>query len=141
MKQMTKSEWREFVTEGGRLGNVAVTRADGRPHVTPVWFVLDGDDLVFSTEPKGVKGKSVLRDSSIAVCVNDEKYPYAFVLIEGEASTSSNPDEHRRLATQIGQRYAGPDGAAAFADHSVARHALVRIRITKVTARNEVAVQ
>ena len=37
------------MSEGTRTGKAAVTRADGAPHVTPIWFVLDGDDLVFNT--------------------------------------------------------------------------------------------
>jgi hypothetical protein len=34
--------------EGTRTGKLAVTRSDGRPHVTPIWFVLDGDDVVLT---------------------------------------------------------------------------------------------
>ena len=49
MEKMTESEWRAFVSEGTRTGKAGVTRADGAPHVTPIWFVLDGDDLVFTT--------------------------------------------------------------------------------------------
>jgi PPOX class probable F420-dependent enzyme len=38
---MTRDEIRSFLLEGTRTGKLATTRADGRPHVTPVWFVLD----------------------------------------------------------------------------------------------------
>ena len=46
---MTDEEWRAFVLEGTRTAKVATVRPDGRPHVAPVWFVLDGDDVVFTT--------------------------------------------------------------------------------------------
>jgi PPOX class probable F420-dependent enzyme len=143
MKTMTESEWREFASAGGRLGEVAISRADGRPHVTPVWFVLDGNDLVFTSRPRGVKVKSLLRDPRIAVCVNDETYPYNFVLIEGEASISRDHDEHRRLAIAIGERYTGSDDEAEdFADSTAsAGYVLVRVRITKVIAHRDVAEQ
>jgi nitroimidazol reductase NimA-like FMN-containing flavoprotein (pyridoxamine 5'-phosphate oxidase superfamily) len=47
MPAMTEAEWREFRCAGTRTGKLATTRRDGRPHVVPIWFVLDGDDLVF----------------------------------------------------------------------------------------------
>jgi hypothetical protein len=37
---MRREEWRAFVLEGTRTGKLAVTRTDGRPHVTPIWFTL-----------------------------------------------------------------------------------------------------
>ncbi len=49
LPRMTETEWREFLAAGTRTGKLATTRLDGRPHVVPVWFVLDGDDLVFNT--------------------------------------------------------------------------------------------
>jgi hypothetical protein len=39
---------REFLAAGTRTAKVATVRKDGSPHVTPVWFVLDGNDLVFT---------------------------------------------------------------------------------------------
>jgi nitroimidazol reductase NimA-like FMN-containing flavoprotein (pyridoxamine 5'-phosphate oxidase superfamily) len=47
MQLMSEAQWREFALAGTRTGKLTVTRADGRPHVTPVWFVLDGDEVVF----------------------------------------------------------------------------------------------
>jgi hypothetical protein len=41
-------------------GKLATTRADGRPHVVPIWFVLDGDDLVFNTGADTVKDQNRL---------------------------------------------------------------------------------
>jgi nitroimidazol reductase NimA-like FMN-containing flavoprotein (pyridoxamine 5'-phosphate oxidase superfamily) len=40
---MDDAEWRAFVSEGTRTGKLATTRHDGRPHVVPIWFVLDGE--------------------------------------------------------------------------------------------------
>ncbi|MGI5290786.1 pyridoxamine 5'-phosphate oxidase family protein [Nonomuraea polychroma] len=40
MTTMTPNEWRSFVTAGTRLAHIALTRAYGRPHVTPVCFIL-----------------------------------------------------------------------------------------------------
>nr|BFE37954.1 PPOX class F420-dependent oxidoreductase [Actinomadura rugatobispora] len=137
---MTDSEWRAFVSEGTRTGKLAVTRADGSPHVTPVWFVLDGDDLVFTTHGTGVKGKAVRRDPRMSVAVDDQTPPYSFVTILGEASVSEDPDELRRWSTALGARYMGADRAEEFGTrNAVPGEYLVRVRITKVIAQAAVA--
>jgi nitroimidazol reductase NimA-like FMN-containing flavoprotein (pyridoxamine 5'-phosphate oxidase superfamily) len=66
---MTGAEWREFVTAGTRTGKLAVTRRDGRAHVTPVWFVLDGDDAVLTTHETSIKGRVLRRDPRAAKVV------------------------------------------------------------------------
>ena len=60
-REATATEWREFLTAGTRTGKLATTCLDGRPHVVPIWFVLDGDDLVFNTGADTVKGRSLAR--------------------------------------------------------------------------------
>ena len=55
--------WREFISATpARTAKLAVVRADGSPHVAPVWVDLDGDDIVFQTGANTVKGKAILRD-------------------------------------------------------------------------------
>src|SRR5205807_333836 len=70
MRRMTHDQWRAFVMEGTHTGKLATTRLDGGPHVVPVWFVLDGDDFVFTTGEATVKGRSLLRDGRAAICVD-----------------------------------------------------------------------
>jgi PPOX class probable F420-dependent enzyme len=140
MGTMTDSEWRAFVSEGTRTGKIAVTRSDGGPHVTPIWFVLDGDDLVFSTSTTGVKGRAVRRDPRVSIAVDDQAPPYSFVTIMGEASVSEDPEEMRRWSTVIGGRYMGAGRAEEFGARNAAPgECLVRVRITKVIAASAIA--
>src|SRR5512147_181465 len=44
-EKLTDEEWRAFVSEGTRTGKLSTVHADGSPHVAPVWFLLDGDEL------------------------------------------------------------------------------------------------
>ena len=46
---MTPDEVRAFLSRGTRTAKVATSLPDGQPHVMPVWFVLDGEELVFTT--------------------------------------------------------------------------------------------
>ena len=62
------SEHRNFLMGQVRTAKLATVRQDGRPHVTPVWFELDGDTLVFSTWHTSVKAVNIRRDGRVPVC-------------------------------------------------------------------------
>jgi PPOX class probable F420-dependent enzyme len=137
---MSTAEWREFVSSGTRTGKAGVTSADGAPHVTPVWFLLDGDDLVFTTHESSVKHRALRRDARVCVCVDDDTPPYSFVSLWGEATLSEELGELRRWATAIGARYMGADRAGEFgARNAVPGETLVRVRISKVVAVRDMA--
>ncbi|MGN9910455.1 PPOX class F420-dependent oxidoreductase [Phytohabitans sp. LJ34] len=137
MATMTDDEWRSFVTEGTRLAHIALARADGRPHVTPICFVLDGDELAFVLSPGSVKSKSLARDQRVAVCVSDERQPYGFVTLEGHARTSAEPDQIKDIAVGIADRYYPSAPAADLAEQFVrGGFTAVRISITNVIARS-----
>jgi PPOX class probable F420-dependent enzyme len=137
MTTMTDNEWRSFVAAGTKLAHIALTRPDGRPHVTPVCFILDGDELAFALSPGSVKGKSITRDRRIAICISDESQPYSFVTIEGEARISAEPDQITHIAAHIANRYYPTQPVDAFAESFVqAGFTAARITITNVIARS-----
>src|SRR5262249_16741520 len=137
---MTENEWRDFISTGTRTGKAAVVKADGTPHVTPIWFVLDGPDLLFTTHESGLKAKALRRDPRISISVDDQTPPYSFVSLWGEGSLSEDVDEVRRWATVIGGRYMGADRAEEYgARNGAPGEYLVRVRITKVLAQRDIA--
>ncbi|WP_399129855.1 PPOX class F420-dependent oxidoreductase [Actinacidiphila sp. ITFR-21] len=137
---MTAAQWRTFASVGTRTGKLAVQRKDGRPHVTPVWFVLDDADpddvqVVVNTGRDSVKGRALRRDPHFALCVDDQEAPYSFVLLECIAELSEDLVELEKWATRIGARYMGEGRGAEFgARNAVPGEYLVRGRIDKVTA-------
>ena len=140
MRIMSDAEWRAFVSTGTRTGKVATIRADGSPHVVPVWFVLDGDDVVFNTGVDSLKGRSLRRDPRVSMCVDEEKPDYSFVMINGAATLSQDLDEMLVWATRIGTRYMGAERGAEFgARNAVKGEYLVRVRIEKVVAQADIA--
>ncbi|MCX4515472.1 PPOX class F420-dependent oxidoreductase [Streptomyces sp. NBC_01619] len=138
-KHMSQDEWRAFVSEGTRTGKLSTVRADGSPHVTPIWFLLDGDEVVFNTAKQGVKGRNLARDGRVALCVDDDRPPFSFVVLQGRAELSEDPGELRRWATLIAARYVGEERAEAFGERNgVPGELLVRVRIDKVLAEADV---
>ncbi|MEV5430868.1 PPOX class F420-dependent oxidoreductase [Streptomyces sp. NPDC052701] len=139
-QKMTDTEWREFVSYGTRTGKLATVRSDGSPHVTPVWFLLDGDEVVFTTGGRSVKGRNLARDGRVALCVDDDRPPFDHVVLRGRARISEDLGELRHWATRIGARYMGEERAEQFgARNGVPGELLVRITIDKVFGEKSVA--
>src|SRR3989337_2091742 len=60
------------MAKDGRLDSaqnvwVATVRPDGRPHLVPVWFVVDGGRWYICTAPDSVKARNLQTNSRIAV--------------------------------------------------------------------------
>ena len=92
-REMTETEIREFLAHGTRTAKLATVGHSGAPHVMPVWFVLDSKQLVLTTWGESVKGRNLRRDPRVAVVVDDETPPFAFVHIRGRAALSEDPGE------------------------------------------------
>lgn len=139
-KKMTEDEWRAFVSAGTRTGKLATVRADGSPHVAPVWFVLDGDDVVFNTGAETVKGRNLAREGRVSLCVDDERPPYSMVVLRGRAELSEDLPEVRAWATRIAARYMGEDRAEEYgARNGVPGELLVRMRVEHAIGLDAIA--
>ena len=135
MASITDPEVRAFLTEGTRTGKLSYLAASGRPLVTPVWFILEGDSLVFNTGKDTAKGRYLARDPRVSLCADLDAPPYAFVQVQGDAELSEERDELIRTATLIGARYMGPDRAEEFGRRNgVPGELVVRVRPVKVVA-------
>ena len=133
-------ECRAFLLEKTRTGKLATVRADGRPHVTPIWFDVDGDTIVFTTWHTSVKGVNIQRDERVCLCVDDETPPFSFVIIEGTATTSPDLAALQHWAARIGGRYMGADRAEEYGKRNgVAGELLVHITPTKVIFQRNIA--
>ena len=89
---MGGEERRRFMMEGTRTGKLATVRPDASPHVTPIWFVLDGDDVVLMTGSRTTKGRNLRRDPRASLVVDDERPPFAYVRVDGVAELSDDLD-------------------------------------------------
>ena len=122
-----------FLSEGTRTAKLAYVAADGRPLVAPVWFIVDGGQLVFNTGKVTAKGRALSRDPRVAICVDDQDPPFSFVQVQGTVSLGEEPDELLDTATRIAARYIGADRAEEFGRRNgVAGELVVRVTPTKV---------
>ncbi|MFJ4468571.1 PPOX class F420-dependent oxidoreductase [Streptomyces sp. NPDC089424] len=139
-QKMTDTEWRAFLSQGTRTAKLSTVRADGSPHVAPIWFLLDGDELVFNTSKESVKGRNLARDGRVALCVDDDRPPFDFVVVQGRARLSEDLGELREWATRIAARYMGEENAEAYGERNgQPGELLVRVSIDKVLAQKAIA--
>ena len=134
---MTEEQVRAFLTAlPPRTAKLATVRADGRPHVAPVWFDVDDDgSVVFNTGDTTVKGRNLSRDPRASLCVDDDRPPFSFVVLEGVVEIDKDLGEIRRWAARIGGRYMGSERAEEYGSRNgVPGEWVVRMRPTRVVS-------
>ncbi len=87
-----------------RLVVVGAQRA-GAPHLTPVYYVMDGDDLLISTTRSRLKTELIRRNPDVSLCVLAEEFPFLYVLVYGAASIEDAGAAD--LMMRIGERMTG----------------------------------
>ena len=124
-----------LASDSPHTGKLATVRVDGSPHVAPIWFVVDGDSLVFTTNEDTLKGRAIRRDPRVALCVDDERPPFSFVTVNGVVEVSEDPDELLQRASVIGGWYMGADRAQEYgARNGVPGELLCRLRPTRIVS-------
>jgi PPOX class probable F420-dependent enzyme len=140
VRKMTPGELRAFLLERPRTAKLATVRADGRPHIAPVWFDMDGDAIIFTTWHTTVKAANLRREARVSLCVDDEAPPFAYALIEGTAALSEDLALLRHWATRIAGRYMGAQLAESYgARNGVPGELLVRVTPSKIIAQAGIA--
>lgn len=79
---MTPEERKTFLREH-RLAVVGAVRKDAPPQLSPVFYVMDGDDLLISTTATRAKAKAIRRDPLVSVCVLGEQMPFPYLTVYG----------------------------------------------------------
>jgi PPOX class probable F420-dependent enzyme len=130
-ERMTGDEAYAFILERPQTAKLACVRADGRPHVVPVWVVIDEDtdprQILFTVGDTSIKYKAMRRDPRIALCFEDDEPPFSFLTVEGTVTLHDDLEEMLPWSTKIGGRYMGDDQADVFGKrNAVAGEWLVR---------------
>jgi PPOX class probable F420-dependent enzyme len=139
---LSEAEVRAFLTAlPARTGKLATVRKDGRPHVAPIWYDVDDDGtLAFNTGVTTVKGRNLIRDQRASICVDDDRPPFTFVVVEGTVEISEDLDEVRHWAARIGGRYMGADRAEEYGERNgVPGEMLIRLRPDHVISAADLA--
>lgn len=81
---------------------VATKRADGSTSkVTPIWFMVDGDAIYFTTVPTSYKAKRIAKGSPLLIWVGSEQGPHFL----GKGEILRDPELAERMAPVYDQKY------------------------------------
>jgi PPOX class probable F420-dependent enzyme len=138
-RAMTPEEIRAFLDEGARTAALATVGPDGAPHVVPVWYLRDGDDLVITTASASVKARNVASEPRVALTVDEERLPLSFVSVRGTARLEQDPPDLLDWTTRIARRYDPEHAEETGRRNAALDDTLVRVRIEKAVGIADLA--
>ena len=94
--------------EGDALGHLATTRANGTPHVTPLWVDHDGNDVLVDVRLDRVKAANMRERPDVAISIVDPNNPYRYLAITGRV-VSWSEDGWREHMNKLARRYMKKD--------------------------------
>jgi predicted pyridoxine 5'-phosphate oxidase superfamily flavin-nucleotide-binding protein len=100
------------------IARMSTIDPDGYPHTVPVWFALDGDDVVIISVSDTRKVGHILANPKGAVAIGGDPADGVGYLIKGEFSLEPDPED--AWVRKVTYRYEAPERAekdiAAWAD-------------------------
>lgn len=98
MKHSLTSTMRAFL-EAPRFAVLGTTNEDGTPHLTVLWYELQGDEIVFNVAESSYKARNLRRDPRAGTVIEDG---YRYVGMYGSVTLVDDQaialDDVRRLA-------------------------------------------
>ncbi len=130
---MTPEERRQFL-ERHRLCVLGVERKGRPPHLSPVYYVLDADDLLISVTATRAKTALIRKSGRLSLCVLHEEFPFPYLRVEGSARIEK--DGAVDLLMRVGEKMTGnPIGEAMrpSVEERAQRERRVVLRVTPET--------
>ena len=87
----------------GQFATLATIGPDGRPQLSEVWFLADGDAIRLSLNSSRQKTKNLLANPAVALFLLDLAVPYRYLEIRGDAEVT--PDEDDSFAERVDAKY------------------------------------
>jgi PPOX class probable F420-dependent enzyme len=100
-------EQRAFLLER-HFAVLGTTNASGSPHITVMWYLLDGDEILFNTAAGRAKEINLERDPRASLLVYAED-GYSYIRIDGRVKVVTDPETTQRDIRRLGSRYYGDE--------------------------------
>ena len=129
--QLSPAETDAFLAERRTL-ICATLLADGRPHLTTVWYRWDGASFWISTNADRAKYRNIARDPRVSVLVDAPERETAVSAL-GHAEVAARGDDAFEGALAIAGRYVD-DPRAYLAERQGEPRVLIRIEPEKIVS-------
>ena len=112
---MTKAEREAFLADV-HVGVLAVDEPGRGPLSLPIWYLVDGEEIVMSMAADSLKARLLTAAGRATLTVQTEEPPYRYASIEGPVSIG--PATHDPL--ELASRYLGPELGQWYVDNTPA---------------------
>ncbi len=85
------------------VATLATIGPDGRPQLSEVWFLAEGDTIGISLNAARQKTRNLLRNPAMNLFILDLAVPYRYLEIRGDAEIT--PDDDYSFANKVGAKY------------------------------------
>jgi PPOX class probable F420-dependent enzyme len=85
------------------VATLATVGPDGRPQLSAVWILADGDTVRISLNSSRQKTKNLEANSACTLFILDLSQPYRYLEIRGDAVIA--PDDDYAFADRVGAKY------------------------------------
>lgn len=122
MPVMNEQEQHEFLAERKIVMRIGVTRPDGRPLVTPIWFLYEDGAVYFTPRERSEWFTCLRADPRVALCIDEQPLPYRKVLVDGVAELVHDvgeDDAWRALYLRMAGRYVPENDARAYVNNTI----------------------
>ena len=96
------------ILEKNGFAHVATIGPDGEPQCNPVWYLWDGEFLLFSQTKKRQKYRNVQREPRVAAAITDPENPYRYLEIRGLVKEIED-DPERTFIDSLAKKYLDQD--------------------------------
>lgn len=112
---------------------IATINESGMPHLTAIWYALQGEEVLMNTAAGRLKHLNLQRDPRLSICVVEgERY----VTLYGRATLVDDRTQAQADDMELARRYEGPEKAQERGPSIAAQHRItIRMAITHVHAR------
>ena len=114
------------------VGTLGTIGPDGRPQLSEVWFLAEGDSVSISLNTSRQKTKNLQTHPACTLLILDLANPYRYLEIRGTADVV--PDDGYEFADRVGTKYGGADLREH--DGPGVRRVVVRIVPVRINAVN-----
>jgi PPOX class probable F420-dependent enzyme len=87
----------------GQVATLGTVGLDGRPQLSEVWFLAEGDTIRISLNTSRQKTKNLVANPAANLFVLDLANPYRYLEIRGDAEVT--PDDDYEFADLVGAKY------------------------------------
>ncbi len=93
--------------EGPNYGHLATVLPSGAPHSVPVWTGVEGEHVVFFTQPQSRKARNLAGDPRVAFSITDHERPYRMAQVRGRVVDTLEGEAALEVIDRLAVKYTG----------------------------------